>query len=157
MTDVDKFKHLVDKWDERWLRAAEEVSSFSKDPSTKVGCVIVDSELQRRVGDGYNGFPRFMSDAPELYADRETKYSRTMHAELNAVLFAKKTEGCVAYVTAPPCNNCALVLIQSGISRVVCRSPSADLLSRWKDSLEKTKGFFAEAEVTYEEVPWTKT
>lgn len=150
---MDKINEVYrDKWDERWIRAAEEVASWSKDPSTKVGCVVVDPDLQRRVGEGFNGFPRFMSDAPELYGDRETKYSRTLHAELNAIIFSKKTEGCTAYVTAPPCTNCALVLIQSGISRVVCRTPSQDLLSRWKEQFEKTKGFFAEAEVEYEEV-----
>lgn len=139
-----------DKWDERWIKACDEVASWSKDPSTQVGCVIVDPDLQRRVGEGFNGFPRFMSDAPELYRCRETKYSRTLHAELNAVLFAKKTEGCTAYVSHPPCTNCALVLIQSGINRVVARKPSEDLLSRWKESIEKASGFFAEAEVEYE-------
>lgn len=140
----------MDKWDERWLRAADEVASWSKDPSTKVGCVVVDQDLQRRISEGFNGFPRFMSDATELYADRETKYSRTLHAELNAVLFAEKTEGMTAYVTHPPCTNCALVLIQSGISRVVAKTPSRDLLSRWKTSINTAKGFFNEAEVKYE-------
>lgn len=140
----------MDKWDERFLKAADEVATWSKDPSTKVGCVIVDADLQRRVGEGFNGFPRFMSDAKELYEDRETKYSRTIHAELNAVLFAKKTEGCTAYVTHPPCTNCALVLIQSGVSRVVARTPSRDLLSRWEDSISKAQGFFDEAEVKFE-------
>lgn len=144
----------MEKWDARFLKAAEEVASWSKDPSTQVGCVIVDPEFQRRVGEGFNGFPRFMSDAPELYQNRETKYSRTIHAELNAVLFASKTEGMTAYVTHPPCTNCALALIQCGIGRVVCPKPSADLLSRWKDSLEKAKGFFAEAEVEYVEVEY---
>lgn len=139
----------MDKWDERWLLAAKEVASWSKDPSTQVGCVIVDPELQRRAGEGFNGFPRFMSDAPELYNEREIKYSRTLHAELNAVLFAKKTEGCTAYVTHPPCTNCALVLIQSGISRVVASAPSADLLFRWGPQLDMAKGFFAEAEVEF--------
>lgn len=140
----------MDKWDERFLKAAEEVATWSKDPSTKVGCVIVDSDLQRRVGEGFNGFPRFMSDAKELYEDRETKYSRTIHAELNAVLFAKKTEGCTAYVTHPPCTNCALVLIQAGVNRVVAKRPSSDLLSRWADSIKNAEGFFAEAEVKFE-------
>ena len=93
----------MDKWDLRFLKAAQEVATWSKDPSTKVGCVIVDPELQRRTGEGFNGFPRFMSDDERLYADREVKYARTLHAELNAVLFAKKTEGCTAYVTHPPC------------------------------------------------------
>jgi dCMP deaminase len=142
----------TDKWDLRFLRAADEVATWSKDPSTKVGCVV-NPELQRRTGEGFNGFPRFMSDAPELYADRETKYSRTLHAELNAVLFASQTEGCTAYVTHPPCTNCSLILIQAGISRVVCRRPSEDLVSRWGPSLEAAKGFLAEAEVEYVEVP----
>lgn len=138
------------KWDERFIRAAIEVGSWSKDPSTKVGCVIVDPELQRRTGEGFNGFPRFMSDAKKLYKHRKSKYGRTIHAELNAVLFASKTEGCTAYVTHPPCTNCALVLIQSGISRVVCTRPSEDLISRWGESIGKAQGFFAEAEVKFE-------
>jgi dCMP deaminase len=140
----------MDKWDLRFLKAAEEVASWSKDPSTKVGCVIVDPEKQVRMGEGFNGFPRFMSDSKELYEDRDVKYSRTLHAELNAVLFAQKTEGCTAYVTHPPCTSCALVLVQSGISRVVARTPSDDLLSRWEESIDKAKGFFNEAEVEFE-------
>lgn len=140
----------MDKWDLRFLKAAEEVASWSKDPSTKVGCVIVDPEKQVRMGEGFNGFPRFMSDSKELYEDRDVKYSRTLHAELNAVLFAKKTEGCTAYVTHPPCTNCALVLIQAGINRVVASRPSADLLSRWRSSLDAASGFFGEAEVKFE-------
>lgn len=139
----------MDKWDERFIKFAKEVASWSKDPSTKVGCVIVDPETQRVLGTGFNGFPRFMSDAQELYSDRDTKYSRTLHAELNAVLFAPRTEGMTAYVTHPPCTNCALVLIQSGISRVVAKSPSNDLLSRWQASINTAKGFFDEAEVEY--------
>jgi dCMP deaminase len=143
-------KSQMNKWDLRFLKAAEEVATWSKDPSTKVGCVIVDPELQRRTGEGFNGFPRFMSDDPALYEDRETKYSRTLHAELNAVLFSKKTEGCTAYVTHPPCSSCSLVLIQSGVIRVVARTPTDDLLGRWKQSIETAKGFFAEADVIYE-------
>lgn len=141
---------MIDKWDLRFLKAAEEVATYSKDPSTQVGCVITDPEVQRKTGEGFNGFPRFLSDDPVLYADRDTKYSRTLHAELNAVLFAKKTEGCTAYVTHPPCAHCSLVLIQSGISRVVCSRPSDDLLERWEDSINKAKGFFAEAEIKFE-------
>lgn len=140
----------MDKWDQRWLRAADEIASYSKDPSTKVGCVIVDPDTQRQVGAGFNGFPRFMSDAKELYNDRNEKYLRTLHAELNAVLFSSKTEGMTAYVTHPPCSHCALVLIQSGIQRVVCRAPSEDMYSRWKNSMGSAEGFLAEAEVTFE-------
>lgn len=142
----------MNKWDSRFLSLASEVAKWSKDPSTKVGCVIVDEDTNRIMGVGFNGFPRGMCDHDELYADRETKYSRTIHAEVNAVLNSQKIEGCTAYVTHPPCTNCGLVLIQAGISRVVSYVPSRDLLTRWAESLEKTKGFFAEVEVEYEEV-----
>lgn len=141
----------MDKWDLRFLELAETVASWSKDPSTKVGCVIVNEKLQV-TGLGFNGFPRGMCDHKELYEDRETKYSRTVHAELNAILNASDTADCVAYVTAPPCTNCCLALIQSGIARVVCRKPSEELLSRWGESIEKSKGFLAEVEVEYEEI-----
>lgn len=142
----------LNKWDERFLSLAENVAQWSKDPSTKVGCVIVREDLTI-AGTGYNGFPRGMCDHKELYEDRETKYSRTIHAEVNAVLNSHgPLEGCTAYVTAPPCTNCALVLIQKGIDRVVCCRPSEDLLNRWADSINKTKGFFAEVEVEYVEL-----
>lgn len=138
---------MVDKWDLRFLKAAEEIATYSKDPSTQVGCIITDPEVQRKTGEGFNGFPRWMSDDPALYADRETKYSRALHAELNAVLFAKKTEGCTAYVTHPPCTSCALVLIQSGIRRVVAKQPGGAFISRW--GLAPTTDFFTEAGVEY--------
>ena len=142
----------MDKWDERFLRLAEETASWSKDPSTKVGCVIVRPDMTV-AGLGFNGFPRGMCDHDELYQDRETKYSRTIHAEVNAVLNSNgPLDDCIAYVTAPPCTACALVLIQSGIARVVCRAPTPDLLERWGDSIEKTIGFFDEVEIEYEEV-----
>jgi dCMP deaminase len=140
------------KWDQRFLSLASEVASWSKDPSTKVGCVIVDPDTLRIMGVGYNGFPRGMCDHKELLDDRTTKYARTIHAEVNAVLNSQQTEGMVAYVTAPPCNNCALVLIQSGINRVVTRIPTKDLLERWGEQFETTRKFFAEVEVEYEEI-----
>jgi dCMP deaminase len=140
----------MNKWDLRFLSLAKEVASWSKDPSTKVGCVIVEPDTNRIMGVGFNGFPRGMCDHEELYEDRDTKYSRTIHAETNAVLNSQKTDNCTAYVTHPPCTNCALVLIQSGVSRVVAEAPSADLLSRWEASIGAAKGFFNEVEVEFE-------
>lgn len=145
---------MTDKWDLRFLRLAEEVATWSKDPSTKVGCVVVRPNLTI-AGLGFNGFPRGMVDNEELYQDRETKYSRTIHAEVNAILNAAETEDCVAYITAPPCPHCSLVLIQSGINRVVSKSPSEDLLGRWGPGFQSSRGFFAEAEVEYVEVDGT--
>jgi dCMP deaminase len=126
-------KNLMNKWDLRFLSLAEETATWSKDPSTKCGCVIVDPDTNRIAGVGFNGFPRGMCDHDELYADRDTKLSRVLHAEENAVLNSVGSiAGYTAYVTGPPCNHCALVLIQSGIERVVCRVPTEDYLSRWE-------------------------
>lgn len=138
----------MDKWDQRFLDMAEEVASWSKDPSTKVGAVIVRPDMTVS-GVGFNGFPRGMCDHDELYADRETKYSRTIHAEVNAILNSSETEGCTLYVTLPPCTHCACIIIQSGIERVVCIPPSLDVLARWGDEFNKSKGFFDEVEIEF--------
>lgn len=144
---------MIDKWDERFLALAFEVASWSKDPSTKVGCVITDNDL-RIVGVGFNGFPRGMNDSPALYADRPTKYLRTVHAELNAIFNATSSVNeCTAYVTAAPCTNCALALIQSGVDRVVYPTPSADLMSRWSESINNSRALFEEAQIEVTEVP----
>lgn len=143
---------MPDKWDLRFLNLAENVSLWSKDPSTKCGCVIVRPDLTV-AGLGFNGFPRGMVDNKELYADRPTKISRVLHAEENAILNTfEKLEGYTAYVTGPPCNHCALHLIQSGIERVVCRVPTEDYLSRWGETREMTIGFFNEVEIEYLEI-----
>ena len=109
-----------DKWNYRFLELAEFVSRWSKDPSTKVGAVIVNPK-NIVVGMGYNGFPRGVYDDEERYADRETKYKYVVHAEVNAVLNASQSvRGCRIYV-APTlmypnaCPECMKVLIQAGI------------------------------------------
>ena len=66
-------------WHQRFLALAAHVGSWSKDPSTKVGAVIVRND-RTIVSVGYNGFPRHCDDDPELYADRTKKYPRTVHA-----------------------------------------------------------------------------
>jgi dCMP deaminase len=143
---------MCDKWDRRFLERAELVAECSKDPSTKVGAVVVRPNLTT-AGDGYNGFPRGMVDHPELYADREVKYSRIIHAELNAILNAYgSVEGCTIYCTHFPCTACALVIIQTGIERVVTKKPTEDMLSRWGEQFEKTRAFFAEAEIEVVEI-----
>ena len=109
-------------WDAFWLGLAKFVAeSRSKDPSTKVGCVVVDRENNVRVL-GYNGIPRGVSDSRDRL-ERPAKYLWTGHAEENAVAQAARSGiplgGCTAYVTACPCSRCARMLIQSGIARVV--------------------------------------
>lgn len=78
-----KFGNQQLKWDRHFIRIAREVASISKDPSTKVGVVLVKN--RRIIGTGYNGFPEGIADTPERLNDRPTKYKLMLHAEENAI------------------------------------------------------------------------
>ena len=126
----------MSKWDRRFLDLAAGMATWSKDMSTQVGAIIVDRD-QRIVSSGYNGFPRGVVDSIERYQDRDTKYRMVVHAEINAILFAKRDlTGCTIYVHPfMPCARCAAMVIQTGIKRVVYPPASEDILSRWADDL----------------------
>jgi len=108
-------------WDEHFMDMAILVAQRSKDPSTKVGCVVV-SEDKIVVATGYNGLPRGVEDRSERM-ERPAKYLWTSHAEENAVAQSArvgvKLKGGTAFVTHHPCSRCARSLIQAGITRVV--------------------------------------
>lgn len=136
------------KWDKRFIELAKLVGSWSKDPSTKVGAVIVDSD-NRIVSTGYNGFPRGIEDCEKKLVDREQKYSIIVHAEMNALAFANKPViGCTLY-TWPfqPCSRCAGPIIQSGIKRVVSVVQDDD---RWKKNFELARQLFDESGIILE-------
>jgi dCMP deaminase len=96
------------------------------DPSTKVGCVIVDSQ-KRVVSLGYNGFPRKVKDIAARYKDKETKYLFVAHAERNALDNAPMSvEDCTLYSPLLPCNECAKSIIQKGIKKVISYRPDKD-------------------------------
>jgi dCMP deaminase len=141
------------KWDKRFLEMAKLVSTWSKDPSTKVGAVIV-RDTKFVVSVGFNGFPKQMSDDEELYSNREDKYSRIVHGEINALIHSNTSvAGCTLY-TYPfiPCDRCCVQMIQAGISRMVAPLPSIDSLTRWGDSFKKTKRYCSEAQVSIVEL-----
>jgi dCMP deaminase len=137
----------VTDWDQRFLALAEYVGGWSKDPSTKTGCVIVRPD--RTVASfGYNGFPRGVSDFEERLADRQVKYAMVVHAEANAVLPSyERLDGCVAYTHLAPCSSCAGLLIQAGIVRVVAPHPTVYQLERWADSFNVARTMLDEAGV----------
>lgn len=138
---------MVTHWDQTFMDMAELIASRSKDPSTKVGCVITDSH-NRILGVGYNGFPRGVADTPERYDDRETKYAMVQHAELNAVLNSNHSLiGATAYVTHHPCSHCAGVLIQAGITKIVTYEPDAGLAERFRKSFQIAEIMLNEAGV----------
>lgn len=137
----------TEQWDRRFLDLAKLVATWSKDPSTKVGAVIVDG-LKRVKGIGFNGFARGITDNPDLLGDRNAKLNRIIHAEINAVLNATPNlEDCTIYLTIPPCNACASFLIQAGIKRIVWYKPSDELVKRWGDGWKLTHELINEAGV----------
>lgn len=135
----------IEWWDNFYLNLAELYASASKDPSTKVGSVIIDKD-KRIVSTGYNGLPRNIEDTYERLNNREIKYSLIIHAERNALLYAKSNlENCTIF-TWPfmPCSSCASLIIQSGIKRVVSLNNNN---SRWEESFNLSKEIFKEAKV----------
>ena len=146
-----------EKWDRKYLELAKHVANnWSKDPSTKVGAVIVNYEYGREFI-GYNGFPAGVDDSSERYVDRELKYKLVVHAEINSInkagLLAK---GSTLYVypsfSLPPiCNECCKVAIQAGIKEVVgyLPDPNDPRVKRWEESIAISRMMCKEAGITW--------
>ncbi len=127
-------------WDEYFMGVAALSAKRSKDPNTQVGACIVNED-KRIVGIGYNGFPRGCNDDVFPWgkgnADPlENKYPYVVHAEANCILnTTEKLKGATLYVTLFPCNECAKLIIQSGIKHLVYmqdkyRNESSNVASR---------------------------
>ena len=121
----DKRKGYL-SWDETFMLMSKLIAERSKDPSTHTGACIVD-ENNVVVGLGYNGFPRGCDD-DKLPWCREgdtlnVKYTYVFHAEANAIMNSNKSvRGCRLYCHLFPCNECAKIIIQSGIKEVIYES-----------------------------------
>lgn len=145
-----------EKWDRRFIELAKHISQYSKDPSTKVGAVIVGPN-NLVVGLGYNGFPRGVEDSEERLNDREQKYAMVVHAEANAILMAgDRSKGSTLYVypsfVLPPiCNECCKLVIQSGIREVVGYEPdpNEERAKRWAKSIMVSQTMCKEAGVSW--------
>ena len=99
---------------------------LSKDPSTKVGCIIATPD-NKKFSMGYNGFARGMEENAERW-QRPQKYEYVIHAELNALLNCPfDTAGASLYCTHQPCHRCIQHLINAGVSRVVFRHEYANM------------------------------
>ncbi len=141
------FKKSLDKWDRRFITLASHIAQWSKDPSTQCGSVITDSN-NRVISLGFNGFPRGIADTD--LSNRELKYEKTLHGEVNSILYAKQDlTGCTIYVWPLfPCARCASVIVQSGVTRVVSIKPPADeRTARWEPSNKIAMDMFTEVGV----------
>ncbi len=138
---------VSDKWDARFIELARHISGWSKDPSTKVGCVVVGEDREIR-STGFNGFPRGIEDDSTRLDDRDQKIPLICHAEENAIMHAARIgvslKGCVAYVTWPPCTRCSRSLIQAGIVEVVYPE-DIEIPDRWKADFELSGSMMEEA------------
>jgi len=140
----------IRKWDHRFIELAKHISSWSKDPSTKVGAIIVDKN-NIVCGMGYNGFPRGVKDLPQRYSDRELKYQLIVHAEINAIHNSNKSlAGCSIYVwptlmIPAVCPECCKSVIQAGIKEVICLQ--AETIDRWQEKAEISRSMLQESGV----------
>lgn len=118
-------------WDEYFMGVAFLSAKRSKDPHTKVGACLVNAD-KRIVGVGYNGLPWGCKDSDYPWkregTELDTKYPYVIHAEVNAILNSfgssgyESLHGLTLYVSLFPCNECAKVIIQSGIKHIVYMS-----------------------------------
>lgn len=143
---------LSNKWDKRYLKLAAGVANWSKDPSSKIGAIAVGSKGQV-LAQGYNGFPRGISDSFDRYANKDVKYKFVVHAEMNCIYNATyngvSLDGATLYVHGlPVCSDCAKGIIQVGIRKVIM--PLDEYPTHWLKSFAYSSELFAEAGVIYE-------
>lgn len=140
-------------WDTRFAQLAKLVSLWSKDPSTKVGAVVVRPD-KTIASVGFNGFPKGVPDDSSWYENRDIKYKVVKHAEENAILFSREVlDGYTLYVyPLPPCSSCAGDIIQRGIKRVVAIVP-AQYMTRTNDpnfAFNLTRTMFEHAGIQFD-------
>lgn len=140
-------------WNTYFMALVELNAMRSKDPNTKVGAIIVNN-LNQVLASGYNGLPRGLSDDNYPW-DRTNKnwdankYPYVVHAELNAVVNSScDITNSTIYVSLFPCNECAKIIIQKGISKIYYGN------DKYKNNKENiaAKKMFDDAKVVYEKI-----
>lgn len=108
-----------DKFDERYLRMAQIWAENSYCKRRQVGALVVKNKMI--ISDGYNGTPSGFDNVCE--DENNVTYPYVLHAEANAITKLARShnnsEGSTLYVTSSPCIECAKLIIQAGIKRVV--------------------------------------
>ena len=134
---------FINKWDKRFLELSRLVGNWSKDPSTKIGCVIAKGKFIKSIG--FNGYPSGIKDNPK--DSRDLKLSKTIHAEVNAIINARgDVKNCTLYTTPfPPCDKCGALIVQSGISRIVVGLQHNLDFARWQQYIDIAQDMFIDA------------
>ncbi len=120
---------------------------FSKDPNTKVGCIILTEDFSRILSTGVNGFPRHFNDDLSERWVKPLKLKLICHAESNSVANAARTgtpiDNSVIAVTKFPCSNCAKLLIQAGIKKIYSIEPDYES-ETWGEDAKLSESMFKE-------------
>lgn len=151
MNDNVIFLKNNDKWHMRFMAMAEMIATWSKDPSSKIGCVVVNDE-RRILATGYNGFPKGIDDTEVRLNTRELKHKLVVHAEMNALMNALYSgvslKGSTMYVHGLPiCPDCAKCVIQAGIKEIVIPTDKTDRVEWQKVWEEHSLPMFSESGV----------
>ena len=151
---MDKRKDYI-SWDSYFMGIAKLSGMRSKDPSTQVGACIVSKD-KRILSIGYNGTPNNFDDNDFMWKREgnplETKYLFVCHAEMNAILnyrgTSRELEDATIYVDLFPCNECAKLIVQSGIKEVIYLSDKyADT-----DIVKASKLLFDKCNIKYKQL-----
>jgi dCMP deaminase len=116
----EKEKEKENKYDLKYLEIAKKISELSHAKRKKVGSIIVKDSVI--ISDGFNGTPTgFENECEDI--DGNTKWY-TLHSEANAIMKLVRIGGTSAigatlYITLSPCKECAKLILQSGISKVI--------------------------------------
>lgn len=149
----------IPEWDEYFINIVKVCRTRSKDPNTKIGCVIVGPEGGREIrSTGYNSFPRHIDDHNPKRLERPEKYKWIEHAERNAIYNAARCgiplRGCTMYISQYPCTDCARAIIQSGICELVVSTADEYFIKdRWSEDMDKAIEMLKEAGVTVRSYP----
>jgi dCMP deaminase len=143
-------------WVKKYIELAKHISSWSKDPNSKIGAVAVGGKGQI-LSQGYNGFPRGIEDQENRLIQRDIKYRYVVHAEqnciYNATLNGVSLNNSDLYVYGlPVCSECAKGVIQVGVKRVFMCYPE-EVSIKWRDSMAQSIEMFNEAGVLWHLFP----
>lgn len=141
------------KWADRYMKLAQVISTWSKDPSTKVGAIVVGHNGEI-LSQGYNGFPRKIKDTDCRLNNRSEKYKYIIHAEMNAIFNASlngvSLQNASIYIYGLPiCHECAKGIIQVGIKKVIIHKQIKD---NWQESCQIAQEMLIEAGIKIIEI-----